>query len=251
MTNSPALHPGSAFSVSDGSPIILPILVRPEQPRNIGSVVRACANFNIPVLAIVQATPFTPDDERQIRVASAGAWDHVRVEIFPTIPSAAAPCDTIAALHGKHRSGHGAPLTPQHFFESLPTPHTSAALLFGPESTGLTLADLTYAHDTITIPTAPHFPSMNLSHAVATALYEFRLSQSVNLPDSPPVHLPVEPPAPTAAREQFLSRLESLLGPSTTPHVSLDKWRAILHKAQVTEEEICTLYNTLKKLTRR
>ena len=49
---------------------------------------------------------------------------------------------------------------------------SSTALLFGPEDTGLMNEDFLYCTDVVCIDTNPENPSMNLSHAVAVALYE-------------------------------------------------------------------------------
>jgi tRNA/rRNA methyltransferase len=50
-------------------------------------------------------------------------------------------------------------------------------LVFGPENTGLTNEDLRVVTDLVHIPTSSENPSMNLSHAVAVALFCFSQSK--------------------------------------------------------------------------
>jgi tRNA/rRNA methyltransferase len=57
---------------------------------------------------------------------------------------------------------------------------TPAALLFGPEKTGLSKDDLSFCDWILTIPTNPGCPSMNLGQAVAICCYELaRRSRAV------------------------------------------------------------------------
>jgi tRNA/rRNA methyltransferase len=54
--------------------------------------------------------------------------------------------------------------------------HTPIALVFGPEATGLTNAEIASCHYLIHIPTDPGYPALNLAQAVAICLYELRLA---------------------------------------------------------------------------
>ena len=48
------------------------------------------------------------------------------------------------------------------------------ALVFGPEPSGLSNAEVARCHGLIRIPADPDYDSLNLSHAVAVCLYELR-----------------------------------------------------------------------------
>jgi len=52
-----------------------------------------------------------------------------------------------------------------------------AALVFGPEPTGLTNAHLGLCQEILTIPTSPDYPSMNLAQAVMLVAWEIRRAQ--------------------------------------------------------------------------
>ena len=50
-------------------------------------------------------------------------------------------------------------------------------LMFGPEASGLSNLDLSYANYVVQIPSSPKFKSMNLSHSVSLVCYEiFKLN---------------------------------------------------------------------------
>lgn len=51
------------------------------------------------------------------------------------------------------------------------------AIVFGPEDTGLTNDDIACCHELACITAGPSYPSLNLSHAVAIALYEALLAR--------------------------------------------------------------------------
>lgn len=52
--------------------------------------------------------------------------------------------------------------------------HRPVALIFGPEATGLTNAEISCCHYLIHIATDPGYPALNLAQAVVICLYELR-----------------------------------------------------------------------------
>ncbi len=82
-----------------------------------------------------------------------------------------------------------------------------AALVFGPEPTGLANDAVTRCHHLIRIPAADDYPALNLAQAVAICLYELRRAW-----DAPA--LPAEPgppPATFAEQEQMFRQLQTAL----------------------------------------
>ncbi|MFH0793203.1 MAG: TrmH family RNA methyltransferase, partial [bacterium] len=49
------------------------ILIRPDDPRNVGAVVRVAVNFDAAAVRLVGARRWGADEERRARIASAGA----------------------------------------------------------------------------------------------------------------------------------------------------------------------------------
>jgi tRNA/rRNA methyltransferase len=82
-----------------------------------------------------------------------------------------------------------------------------AALVFGPERTGLTNEEVTRCHHLIHIAADPAYPSLNLAQAVAICLHEVRRAWMARV--SP--EAPAEAPAPFADQERMFDHLRAAL----------------------------------------
>ena len=82
-------------------------------------------------------------------------------------------------------------------------PRGPVALVFGPEPSGLSNAEISRCHYLIHIPTDPAYPALNLAQAVAICLYELRRLwlRSIESPQ------PVEQPAAFAEQERMFEKL--------------------------------------------
>ena len=212
------------------------VLVRPEQPRNIGAAVRAAANFGVVSLRLVSPARWNLDSEREARVASSGGWDHLRVELFDTIEHATRETAIVAGTTARNRTHPARPQTPAEFFAQWPiTPNnplpgghsgsptpTHAAILFGPESQGLSSADLQLCHALIQIPTNPSFSSLNLAQAVLLVLYEARRAQPQE--DERPLTEAATDAATVGEQEALIKQFTA---PNTNPQhtAQLRNWR--------------------------
>src|SRR5204863_506908 len=83
-------------------------------------------------------------------------------------------------------------------------PAGPAALVFGPEPSGLTDAEVTRCHHLIHIPTDPVYPALNLAQAVAICLYELR---RLSLGEPGAAAAGGTAPAPFALQEHLLDRM--------------------------------------------
>jgi tRNA/rRNA methyltransferase len=78
----------------------------------------------------------------------------------------------------------------------------TTALVFGPETNGLTNDEVSRCHHLINIPTDPDYPALNLSHAVAICLSElWRQWLTAGRPTE------VQPPAAFADQERMYEHL--------------------------------------------
>lgn len=147
------------------------VLVRPDDPRNIGAAARACANFGVRNLRIVQNSISGVDTQSELTVAARGALGHLdELSSFATIGEAVADCQVAVALCGKEITE-----TLRTFPETGESKATSSdghriALVFGPEPTGLLRDDYQQCTHVWHLPTQASFPSLNLGQAVAVAL---------------------------------------------------------------------------------
>jgi len=145
------------------------VLVRPENPENIGLAARAMKNTGFSELRLAGVRRVSPV---AFRTAVHANEILVGAKLFPTLEEATADLQFIAASTAKRRKL----ATWVDWAEAagriagLPS-STRVGLLFGNERTGLTGAELGRANLVFTIPQAGRQPSYNLGAAVLLTLY--------------------------------------------------------------------------------
>jgi tRNA/rRNA methyltransferase len=82
-----------------------------------------------------------------------------------------------------------------------------AALVFGPEPSGLTDEEVTRCHYLLHIPTDEAYPALNLAQVVAICTYELRLAWLARTGTAESR----EPPAPFAEQERMFANLQQAL----------------------------------------
>ncbi len=139
------------------------ILYQPEIPPNTGNVIRLCANTGA-ALHLVEPLGFDLDDAR-LRRAGLDYHEYAQLRVHPDFDACLAALGE-ARVFAFTRSGTRRYDTVDY----LP----SDALLFGPESRGLpaeVLASIP-ANRHLALPMRPGQRSLNLSNAVAVAVFE-------------------------------------------------------------------------------
>jgi tRNA/rRNA methyltransferase len=146
------------------------VLVRPRDPNNIGAAARAMKNFGFRDLAVV--TPHAPVWNEV--VSAVNAVDVLtNARVCDSLAEAIAECTLVIGTKDRTAVEWKQTLfTPRDLHEKLQRDNHRFALVFGPEKHGLTNADLALCHQTMSIPTQPNCPSMNLGQAVAVCCYE-------------------------------------------------------------------------------
>lgn len=134
---------------------------------------RAMANMGVDKLTIVPArNKDLRMDERALDMATAAAPILENAASVATVEEAVAQAQIVigtTARKGKHRPA----LAPEALAAEIAPylPVNRVALLFGPESSGLTNEELRLCRHLITIPTRGSLASLNLSQAVLVILY--------------------------------------------------------------------------------
>lgn len=154
------------------------ILVRPKYPENIGAAARIACNFGIGQLTV--ATDEPPDQERMLKMATHKAAHLIEnLQLVGSAREAAAPYQFIVgttARQGKYRTVEvKQPREVMAELVPLIAAGSRAALMFGPESSGLSNEDLDLCQFALTISTAD-FSSLNLAQAVAICCYELYMT---------------------------------------------------------------------------
>lgn len=175
------------------------VLWQPQDLVNIAGTVRVMKNFGL----------------RHLRLVSPAEWDPWRIEgiahdtsdvveaasIFDTLEEAIADCTYTVAMTARGRRAKRAVGRPHEVAPEI-LARTGGdevvAVVFGREDKGLSNEALDLCHRSVTIPTNPDHPSLNLAQAVLVIAYELWMShqgteQEFKAPrrDAPPanVHL--------------------------------------------------------------
>lgn len=152
------------------------VLHRPRYPENIGASARAACNMGISHLIVVD--PRNCDLTRVLKMATHFAADLVEaMEVFEDLETALAPFQYVVGTTARVGSRRPTTLNPRKVAEGLIaiSQQNRIALVFGPESRGLTNAELRLCHSVVTVPTEG-FASLNLAQAVIILCYEIHLA---------------------------------------------------------------------------
>jgi len=152
------------------------VLVHPEQPGNVGAVARVLANLGIDSLILVEPRFRHWAEARKLAVHASDLLERARrVESLEEAVGDAAWV-VATSCRGRTHAERKPPLDPEAFTRRLSELAGSQrlALVFGPESAGLTNRQLGLCQDILRLPTADRYPSLNLAQAVAICAWELR-----------------------------------------------------------------------------
>ena len=209
------------------------VLVRPRRPENIGAVARVIGNTGLAGLRLVE-----PGDWRTVE-AFRMAWQAEEVleqaAVFPTLAEAVGGCRLVAGLSGRGREAirH---LTPRELAGEVATiEHGEVAVVFGNESSGLTLEERSLCQRQVRIPSSPRQPSLNLAQAAMIAAYEIFLASG------PPPEEPVRRATAEQSERALLTLRDAMLAvgflPPEKPEARFAEWRELFGRAGLTERE--------------
>jgi TrmH family RNA methyltransferase len=232
------------------------VLVRPKIAANMGAVARVMCNFGSMQLTLV-APQADPRDPRG-RLLATHAEDLLEgARIVPELGDAVGDCSLVIGTSARagglfRRQSVGDPrsLAPR-LVDGLM--HGPAALVFGPESSGLSDAEVMRCHYLMRIPTDAVHPALNLAQAVAICLYEVRMAW---LATSQRAEAPTEaglPLAPFESQEHLFGRLRE--GLEAIHFLYGDKADALMHgirhllgKARLTDMEVKLLLGLARQM---
>jgi tRNA/rRNA methyltransferase len=157
--------------------VIQVVLVRTEGALNLGSVARLCGNFG----AGLRLVGVTADAAAREAVMMAHPAERILAEAprYATLPEALADVDASIGTSTKIVEARDGPaLAVERARTWLPKGGRALALVFGNERTGLALDEAACCTRLVRFLTPGQHESMNLSHAVASALTVLALAQS-------------------------------------------------------------------------
>ena len=234
------------------------ILMEPQLPDNIGMVARACANFGLDSLRLVNPRDGWPNEKA--RIAASGA-NYVIDDAasYPTLEAATGDLTWVAATTARQRDLRKPVLTPEQAIAEIRTRIARGercGLLFGRERNGLETTEVASCDALIMIPVNSRFASLNLAQAVLilgyawmrdqpqaslgrVTTYETPLASGMNMGDDTP-----------ATKEQMLGFFEHLEGelerlgffnPSHRRDTFVRNMRSMFTRMGTTDQEVRTL----------
>jgi len=230
------------------------VLVEPAGPLNVGSVARLCANFGIDDLRLV-APRCKISDEEAVRMAVHGQTVLQGAQIFETLLEALGDCQRVIASCGRIDHGDIPLQTPDQampWVEEGLMRGAQVALVFGREDRGLSNEELLLSHRVVRLHTGDHYPSLNLSHAVAILLHDLQRSSHRAAAIDPHGPQTAEAAAPPQL-EACLQDAEALLLEAgfLLPHTArarMAKIKALLRRAGIQMKEIAMLRGMVRQL---
>lgn len=182
------------------------VLVRPRYAGNVGAVVRLAANFGVPEVTLV-APECLRDDPEFIRMAM-GAEKIVRVAEAADLPAAIADAGlALATSSGRHRDRRAVQSPASAATLVRAAAADVVALVFGAERSGLRQRELRQCHATLSVPTDPAFPVLNLAQAVAIVVWSLRSNPAA----AAPITDPLDGPAPAGELQAALAHLREVM----------------------------------------
>jgi len=155
-----------------GSPDIRIVLVTPSHPGNIGAAARALKNMGLTELVLVAPKQF-PHPEATARASGADdVLDAAR--IVGSLGEGLGGCGFVVATTARPRDQYFRVLDVRAAAARIVAEarRAPAAVIFGPERTGLTNEELEMAHALVRIPASDSYPALNLAMAVQLTAYE-------------------------------------------------------------------------------
>ena len=229
------------------APVI--VLVRPQLGENIGKAARAMLNFGLTELRLVAPRDGWPNP--QAGPAASGA-DVVleRARLFNSVADAVADCSVVYATTVRKRGVTKPVVSPEGAAQAIHAAPGRAAILFGPERSGLESDDVALARYILTVPINPAFGSLNLAQAVILVAYEWSKGQALA---SPP-ETDIDPPAPQVELDGMIAQLDAMLTgggyffpPDRAPAIRRTL-RTVLTKPAWSSQEVRTMRGVLSAL---
>ncbi len=230
------------------------ILVRPQLGENIGMAARAMLNCGLSTLRLVKPRDGWPNP-KAIRAASGADVVLEKAKVFESVAEAVADLEHVVATTARTRE----------LVQRIVTARRAAAvlrgwvadglkvgILFGPERTGLHNDDMVHADLALSIPLNPQFTSLNVAQAVLLVAYEWLASADDTAPERMAEH--ATRPATKDELANLFAHLERALDQSgflrhkAMRPAMVRNLRALLQRADMTEQEVRTFHGVIKFL---
>ena len=245
------------------------ILARPQMGENIGAAARAMMNCGLSDLRLVAPRDGWPNTTT-LPMAAGGKAIIKNARVFDTVAAATSDISFLAATSARRRDLAIRSCDPRGVAEMI-VAHKNpsdgkvsavndnrAAMLFGPEASGLDNDEVVLADILVTASVNPDYPSLNLAQCVLVMAWEWRMAALTSAgqhQDKMAEPVSLNDRASVSEREYFYNRLETALddgGFFTAPNMMATvkrNIRALFTRARPSKQEISTLHGILQALT--
>lgn len=246
------------------APII--ILIRPQMGENIGAVARAMSNFALSELRIVAPRDGWPNP-KAVEMAAGGLEIINSAVVYTDFSSAMADINIAYATTARSRDMNklvvSVETAMQEIYDSLSfavcnqSSIFKAAIVFGPERTGIENEEITLCDSIITIPVDTKNPSLNLAQSSVIVGYEWfkKNAEPSDIQDKKEiVRGASDSPAPKADIVGLFGQLESYLDEAEYFRTESKKpimWQNLknmLLRGEWNEQEVRTFRGMLRSL---
>jgi len=256
---------GNAIAPPGTTPSV--ILIEPQLPDNIGMVARACANFGLDDLRLVDPRDGWPNEKA--RIAASGANYVIDdAAAYDTFDAALGDLNWVCATTARQRDLRKPVLTPEQAVTEMRRrigEGQRCGVIFGRERNGLETHEVARADAVVMIPVNSRFASLNLAQAVLILGYEWMRSSgqatlgrvtTFEQPLSSGLYLNDQAPATREELFAFFEHLERELeaqgffsSPDKRPSV-VNNLRTMFVRAEPTGQEVKTLRGIVATLVR-
>ncbi|MCH7666780.1 MAG: RNA methyltransferase [Acidobacteria bacterium] len=227
------------------------ILVRPTEEGNVGAVARAMANTGLDRLILVEPAVRIGAKARARAVGGAPILEAAKRS--PSLTAALASFRHVVGTSShRERSFKSRTIDPRKLPERLASGDPRhAALVFGPERSGLTTEELALCATVVRIPTASEQPTLNLAQAVLIVAYELFLAREVLASEAAPANQSTEATAGDIGG--LFERVDSILhtigfARDTTYEGVLLDLRRLAGRARLTDREVVIFRGLCRRL---
>ena len=225
------------------------VLFEPTHPGNVGATARAMKTMGFRDLVLVNPVP--PGDP-DARARASGALDVLEsAMVTSSLAEAVRGCGLVIGASARHRRLGVPEMDPRECAREVlqASGMKPAAIVFGPERTGLSNAELDLCQAIVYIPANPEYSSLNLAAAVQVIAWELRYAQGVAI-EAPP---PESPPAGVEDMDLFYEHLQRVLLASgfldpAQPRNLMRRLRRLFNRARLDENELNILRGILAAL---
>jgi tRNA (cytidine32/uridine32-2'-O)-methyltransferase len=202
-------------------------------------------NAGLSELVLVQ-----PGDWRTIDAwrTAWGAHDVLEgARVCATLAEAVADCTLVAAFTG--RPQHGPWLDVRDAAQQARAHPGAVAWVFGPESSGLSDAEIASCGHAVCIPSDLAQPSLNLSHAVMVAVYELFRAAPASTVDGGELARHEEKQDALELLRTGLRAVGAL--PAQQERTRMAGWSALVQRMPLTPDEVKMLAHVARRMARR